>query len=152
MQLLDSLLSTLDDAPASLPHHQRLAWMAPQPPPPALLPGSFQGAQVAQSYGSLLRQPHVLASSMPRMAAGGAGSRPSSSIDYGGHNGGLGSYGGGGGYGLAAAYPLPARPATSGAVHRSTAEWGRMSAAEREEAGNELRVWAAVKGAGCSVS
>ena len=92
-------------AAAALLHQQPDPYAFLHSPPPA-----FHG------YGSLPQ--YAALTPRPPMAG-----RPSSSIAFGGQGGSLGG-------GLP---PLP-RPATSGAVYRSTSEWGQLSAAQKEAA------------------
>lgn len=125
-QLLDSLVSTYDEdrlavqqhAAASL-HHQRhdpYTFTAAAPVGHPYLHGStapFAG------YGS--QQQHSYSASLPPRPP--MATRPSSSIAFGGQGHVLGG-------GLP---PLP-RPAASGAVFRSTSEWGQLSATQKEAA------------------
>lgn len=125
-QLLDSLASTYDEErlamhqqAASLPqqHRDPYAFTAAAPVGHPFLLGSTApfggyGSQLQHGYGSVALPPR------PPMA-----SRPSSSIALGGQ----GSAVGGG-------LPQLPRPATSGAVYRSTSEWGQLTAVQKEAA------------------
>lgn len=130
LQLLDSLASTYDDdrlalhqQAASLQHHDPYAFTAAAPVGQTFVHGSLApfaayGAQLQHGYGSASLPPR------PPIAT-----RPSSSIAFGAQ----GSVLGGG-------PPLLPRPATSGAVYRSTSEWGQLTATQKEAAQVSLSV------------
>lgn len=124
-------MSTFDDPPPSYgqQQQQQLAWALPAAPMAA--PAYQHSPQVPLHYGSLPQQLPAYATSLPRAPPPGA--RPNSSIDFGGY-----SYRG---------PAVPERPATSGAVYRSTAEWGQLSGAEKDQA----QVWLGCAGRGLEV-
>ncbi|PRW59396.1 Solute carrier family 35 member F6 isoform B [Chlorella sorokiniana] len=129
-QLLDSLASTYDEdrlalhqQAASLPrqYHDPYAFTAAAPVGHPVLhataaPFAGYGSQLQHGYGSASLPPR------PPMAT-----RPSSSIAFGGQGD---AFGGG-------LPPLP-RPATSGAVYRSTSEWGQLNTSQKEAAQRDL--------------
>lgn len=120
-------------------HQQAAAALLHQHPDP------YAFAAAAPAYHAFLHSPPApfygygsqpqYASLPPRVPLAG---RPNSSIAFGGQGSSLGS-------GLP---PLP-RPATSGAVYRSTSEWGQLTVAQKEAAQVGLRT---VVGWGISAS